>query len=176
MKTLTLEGAARVMLAVCTLLCAGIALTGCSASTPETKETTGGGVLTGSQLASVYESKAQNFELSLPEGYAIPKKAPSSVTSNSGGKGVAFAAIYFYWLCAWENTYLSSFNSGGASAAEPALTEIKKWPTTEFATKYWSDPDGEWTKNVVTPATLGDPAGIRQDFEGETCESILHAS
>lgn len=125
------------------------------------------GYLGGEAMEEQYESTIDAFPYPLPEGYEFPHSLPDEVLEGVGeGSGVPEGHAYFYWLCAWEADYLRAFDARDDDGQTAAVAMIEKFPQTPFAQQYFQDPDNAWYQNVVGPAKLDDPTGVRNDITG----------
>jgi hypothetical protein len=113
-----------------------------------------------------YDQTVQSFPQKLPPGIQYPSQPPSSVlqpdVQAQDGVGASFVA--FYWLCAWEANYLHAFSSNDEKQEHTALASLSKWPTIPFYQEHIVDPTNAWEANVLDPAKLGDPSGVKEDF------------
>jgi len=127
-------------------------------------------VLAKGEIHEEYRRAIDNFPEPMPEGFAYldalgPEYEP---TDGFMEKGAGEVAVAYTWLCAWENSYINSFDSGDTESADGAVAMLAKWKFLPNSAFYMSDPEDSWTKAVLEPAQLGDPSGVRADLSG-TC-------
>jgi len=148
---------ARLTAVVAMFACCLVATTACSPSSPSDDQR----VINSKEYLALYKDVAANFPEHLPPGVVLPADPPPM--EGDIGRGNAAAAAYFYWSCAWEDVYL---NGTDPTTKSTAMAQLRKFPTTEWALTYWTDPDGVWPK-LLDVAQLGDLTDLRQFYESD---------
>ncbi|WP_147374376.1 hypothetical protein [Microbacterium sp. AG238] len=135
-----------------------MAVSGCSSEEPEARS----GVLTNAEYVSSYQKIAREFTQELPEGVSLPE-TPPALDGDNIGEGNAAAGAYFFWSCAWQDVYLSSADP---VARATALAELREFPRTDWALRYWDDPGDVWGA-TLDAAELGDLTDLRAFYEAD---------
>jgi hypothetical protein len=151
------------------LLLTGCAVSGAN-STPGSAERptqSNSPPLDSSQVAKAQKNEMAAFPFALPEGIQWPLDTPEFMKSTTSKfqEGVASATVAFYWLCAWEDNYLTSAHAQDEKREAEALRMIANFPTLPFYQTHVDDPHGSWFKSVVAPAQGGDSSGVEADVE-----------
>lgn len=128
-------------------------------------------VLSADELKDIYRSEVAQFNEPMPSGQRIPPEPPDSIRS-AGQRGSALGAVYFYWLCSWERDYLEAVDAADEARGTSALDQLARWPALDFTQRYVDDPEHAWERDVLRPTRLGDPTGVRADFDGG-CKAVL---
>ncbi|RAX43748.1 hypothetical protein DQ354_19140 [Arthrobacter sp. AQ5-06] len=106
------------------------------------------------------------FTEPLPSGVDWFQGTPDSLkkADTQYEEGVAEGEVAFYWLCAWEKSYLVAFEKSEDEGQIKSLNMIEKFPELPWYKAHMQDPQKGWIKAVVTPAKLGDPSGLKKEF------------
>lgn len=143
-----------------------ISASGCS-NTPTGGETQvdsqSEGILSPAQYQAEYEAAVANFPERLPEGFKFVESPP--VLEGEIASSLGTSSAYFQWYCVWAEVYLTVPDPGQKNMA---MEELRKYPTTEWATQHFEDPDGVWEK-MLDAAELGDPSELKT-MSSSDCE------
>ena len=128
-----------------------------------------------SQMSTELKKEIDSFEEPLPTNVKWFTKTPSQLSQDKTTyeDGVAAGAVAFYWLCAWEESYLNAFDSGDSVQQDSSIKMIGKWDALPFYKAHYSDPDQAWRRTVLDPATLGDPTALRETFNNDCRELVI---
>lgn len=146
-----------------------LALTGCGASAAAPGSPPRAAVDSGverellgyDQMVSEYQ--AVKARLTLPAGIEFPATVapPSQPTMYETGIGTTHAETF--WLCAWEEEWLTTRASDPARAAA-ALAQLRTAPDTDFMSLYLDEAGRRLFAEYLQKADLGDPSGFQQTF------------
>ncbi|MEJ1088462.1 hypothetical protein WDU99_09055 [Microbacterium sp. Mu-80] len=109
----------------------------------------------------LYQETVVSFPEHLPDGMTFPDTPPPM--EGEIGRGNAAGAAYFYWVCAWEDIYLTKTDS---STRQTAMDAMRKFPQTEWGSRYYDDPDNVWGA-TLDAAELGDLTELRAFHESD---------
>lgn len=131
--------------------------TGCTRDTPS--EPTN--VIDGATYVELYQETIDDFPETLPDAVEFPETPPPM--GGQIGRGNAAGAAYFYWLCAWEDVYLTDLDS---TTRATAMEQMRKFPQTSWGSRYYLDPDNVWG-STLDAAELGDLTELRAFNESD---------
>lgn len=133
-------------------------------------------VISPAQATRVFETDKLEFAYPLPAGVVWPKQLPGALLEEGVAMepNVPRAVVSYYWLCAWEDSYLDSVKVGDVAAAESSLSMIGKFAELPFYREQFVDPEQLWFSSVVDKARAGDSSGVEADFA--TCDFYLSAN
>lgn len=122
------------------------------------------------EASAVFQSDKSEFEFSLPAGVVWPEKLPTALREEGVAMepNVPRAVLSYYWLCAWEDSYLESLKVGDAATAVSSLSMIERFVELPFYREQLVDPEQLWYSSVVGKALEGESVGVETDFA--TCD------
>lgn len=157
----------------CIMLGTCLSLVGCSSgvavkegiASEKTQETKIFHVAT--EMDQIVKDAIDGFPEPLPPEVEWMQETPAELKNPNAKyeQGVAEGVVTFYWLCAWEKSFLDNFNEADQADQDKALAMVQKFPETPWYKSSVSDPEKGWMRDVVTPAKLGDPSGMKREFE-----------
>ncbi|HXH36966.1 MAG TPA: hypothetical protein VNJ54_21500 [Plantibacter sp.] len=82
----------------------------------------------GSGPSEVFEEATTDYALPLPAGIAWPEALPDEMLAKNVKmeEGVPKTTALFYWLCAWEDNYLTAEKGGDEAQQAQALKMIQQ--------------------------------------------------
>lgn len=84
-------------------------------------------------------------------------------------RGAAEEVVLDYWLCSWEDAYITAHKQHDSAAMNRAGIQLATWYDLEYAKRWVHDPDRAWKKEVLDPAVAGDTRAMAA--ESEECSS-----
>ncbi|NEM92492.1 hypothetical protein [Galbitalea soli] len=125
--------------------------------------------LTKGSAAEEYKRNIAAVPEPLPSGRAYPPGLPADfVPDPEDGlleAGGARNVVWYTWLCAWESSYLDSFAAGDKAKTALAESMLERWATMDFYQNVEDDPEKGFITHVLDPMKLGDPSGVKQDYQ-----------
>lgn len=130
-----------------------------------------GRFVSAAEMPALVQKSIADFPEPLPPGVKWFRQVPAHLTdpNTKYEPGVADWATAFYWLCSWESRYIKSFNSSDEPLVSKSLTMVARWTDLPVYKAHMEDPDKGWLREVLRPAQLGDPSGIKREFQSEQC-------
>ncbi|WP_146076515.1 hypothetical protein [Rathayibacter sp. AY1A7] len=124
-------------------------------------------MITPSQAGSVLRGEVTRFNALLPAGVSWPTSLPDFLKEKDVkmDASVPRAIASIYWLCAWEDSYVTAVDEKNDTQASASLKEIAKFVELPFYKEQFVDPEGAWLKNVLQKAQSGDASGVREDLQ-----------
>lgn len=118
-------------------------------------------------MAKAWAADVSAFPRDLPSGIEWPESPPAVLLEDDTNYEVGTSSMMaaHYWLCAWEDVYLSEVNGGDPDLASAALITVGDFQNLSMVQQYVENP-GEWYAGVVATAAAGDLAPITTDFDG----------
>ena len=117
-------------------------------------------------MVDEYEQTVDGFPNDLPDGVnfapAVPKEFDLTGKSEPG-VGESFA--YFYWVCAWQDAFITAYKADDKKTQTAALDALAQWKSTDFYRDHFDDPQDLWTSEMIDPARAGDPTELIAYFE-----------
>ena len=131
--------------------------------------------ITPKEAPAAYQRFTAEFPEPLPDGIGWPSTLPANLLEKGVRmeKEVPLSVASFYWLCAWEGTYLTQSKLGDADGSRASLATIDRFIELPFYKDHFDDPEMLWYSAVIGAAKSGDPSGIESNFAG--C-SFYHAN
>lgn len=120
-----------------------------------------------SEMDQLVKNAIDEFPEPLPADVQWLDETPANLNqpNTKYEEGMAEGAVTFYWLCAWEKSFLDAFNRGDQAVQDESLVMIEKFQQTPWYKASVEDPEQGWVRDVVTPAKLGDPSGVKREFD-----------
>lgn len=117
---------------------------------------------------AVFAAETKKFTQPLPEGIAWPAALPSNLLEENVEMevGIPEAIASFYWLCAWEDKFVSATDRGATEDASAALAMVEKFVELPFYKEHFEDPNRVWYQTVVEATKAGDLTGLKVDLNG----------
>jgi len=116
----------------------------------------------------IFNRSVETFTEPLPDGISWPEALSPDLLEEDVRmeKEVPLAVTSFYWLCAWEDTYLQQLGAGDVEASKASLETIDSFVDMPFYKNHFDDPEMVWYNAVIGAAKAGDPSGIQSNLDG----------
>lgn len=114
------------------------------------------------------KDQASSFEGPLPQG--VKWNESLGIEEPTGGVSVRVEPSFVqstmatYWLCAWEDSLVSTTNMGDVVGAEKALSMVDSFTSLKVYQENFIDPNAGWRRTVADPALHGDLAGVKAEL------------
>lgn len=121
----------------------------------------------GKKLMAEYQTALSEFPESLPDGVGFPDTLPPALLKNNyvAEMDVGERQAAFYWLCAWQDVFLTAESIGDQAAADVAFDRLASgWKSLPYHEKHVDDPHQVWRKEILGPAKLGNDRPLKQYF------------
>lgn len=127
----------------------------------------GANAVTSDEAPGLFVSEIKRFPQPLPDGIEWPNVLPGHLREDNVEMQatVPRAMVSFYWLCAWEDKYLTSSEAGQGQSSDHALDMVSKFMDLPFYEEQYDDPEQLWYSNVVVEARNGNNSGVRSDLQ-----------
>ncbi|QAY59675.1 hypothetical protein ET475_06495 [Microbacterium protaetiae] len=118
-------------------------------------------VIDSAEYVHIYKATIQDFPEPLPARIAFPDEPPHM--EGDIGIGNAAGAAYFYWVCSWEDVFLTATTD---TERHEAAAHLSDFPNTTWGLSHYDDSEGIW-KKLVESAELGDLTELRQFYRSD---------
>lgn len=125
-------------------------------------------VVSGTVALDLLKDQASSFEAPLPQGVkwnnSLGIEEPTDGVSVRVEPSFVQSTMATYWLCAWEDSLVSTSKMGDVVGAERALSMVNSFTSLDVYQKNFIDPNAGWRRTVADPALHGDLAGVKAEL------------
>ncbi|MCS5724054.1 hypothetical protein N1029_18830 [Herbiconiux sp. CPCC 203406] len=122
------------------------------------------------EMLEIWAKDTASFPLPLAPGIEWPENPPAFMTAEDvmNEEGLSGITAAFYWLCSWEDAYITTSEALEGSQVDPAakaaaVSSLRSFASLPIVQKRFIG-SAEWAAVIVPAAKSGDIEAIKLDY------------